>query len=99
MVLVPLSSSTLTLSAPACGWQSTTIDTVASLLSVVPSLAWYLNEAGPQTPAPGMNRNAPLGESDTVPPAAEPADRTAVRPFRAKSLPSTPDGAMTSGVW
>src|SRR4029078_11136334 len=65
IVVVPLSSRTVRLSPVACGRQSTTIATVASLLSVEPSFARYLNETGPHTPAPGMNRKARLGDSCT----------------------------------
>src|SRR3954462_3310566 len=78
IVVVPLSSRTVSASPAACGWQSTTIDTVASLLSAGPSFARDVNEAGPPTSAPGVNLNAPLAARSTVPPTVEPADRTAV---------------------
>src|SRR4029078_13686834 len=74
IVVVPLSSRTVRLSPVAWGRQSTTIATVASLLSVAPSFARYLNETGPHTPAPGMNRKAPLGERATVPPTSDPSE-------------------------
>src|SRR3954447_4108901 len=86
IVAVPLSSSTVTASLPACGWQSTCTETVASLLLVVPSFARYLNEAGPQTPGPGRNMKAPDGESVTAPPIADPGESTAAGPPRAEAL-------------
>src|SRR5207237_9208321 len=83
MVLVPLSSRTVTVSSPVRGRQSIRIETVASLLLVVPSVAVYLNEALPQAPAFGVNVNAPLGARSTVPAIGDPGDNTALRPSRA----------------
>src|SRR4029078_3788281 len=91
IVVVPPSSNTVTLSGVACGGQSTTIETVASLLSAAPSFARYLKEAGPHTPAPGMKRNATLGASGPVPPTSDPADSTAVSPSRPHSVQRTRD--------
>ena|SRR2546421_1881806 len=83
IVLVPLSSSTVTASSPGLGLQSIRIDAVASLLLFVPSVALYLNDAGPHAPAAGVNVKAPLSARPTLPFNAEPGDNAAFSPLRA----------------